>query len=191
MGTNEVVFWMTNGQEWVWLKGQECLQKACSNWICFKVKHSGGFKDRKLGNAKSLQDDAFPFESGMFEIQDDADSQAPDPQVVDHLASFDVRDMVHCFGFDNYFDNYTVKGNEVGNVFANMDIPVADFEASLLGDGDSLGFEFHNQSVFVRLFQQSMSEGIQNRDGAAHDAIDFVLQQQFTVNRIHGDRSSM
>jgi hypothetical protein len=36
-----------------------------------------------------------------------------------------------------------------------------------------------------------MSQGVQNRDGAAHDAIDFVLQQQFTVNRIHGDRSSM
>lgn len=169
------------------VEGRGCLQKACSNWICFKVKHSGGFEDWKLGNAKPLKDDAFPFESGMFEIQDDADSQARNTQVVDHLATFVVRDSVYGFGFDNH----TVKGNEVGDVFANMDTPVADFEASLLGDGDSLGFEFHNQSVFVRLFQQSMSQGVQNRDGAAHDAIDFVLQQQFTVNRIHGDRSSM
>ena len=44
-----------------------------------------------------LQDDAFPFESGMFEIQDDADSQARNTQIVDHLASFVVRDFFDRF----------------------------------------------------------------------------------------------
>ena len=118
-----------------------------------------------------LQDNAFPFEFGVFEIEDEADLEAGDAEVIEHLTEFVVGDAVDDLGVHHHL----AIGDEVGNVLGDLDGFVEDREALQLLKRDVAQAELHHQSVFVWFFVQSITNPIQDLQGAVDDVVHLLF----------------
>lgn len=116
------------------------------------------------------KNDAFPFEVGVFEVDDKADLLAGDAKVVGDLATVDVGDPFYGLRIDDD----VVVSNEVRDEFTNVLFLVVNFEDFLLLVGDASKFEFNDESILVELFFESMAERVVNFKGAPNDLVDLL-----------------
>src|SRR4030095_13840676 len=96
-----------------------CLATLRVHWRPFAVK---------CLLATLLQNDPFPFELGALEVEDNANFQAGNAQVVQHLATLMVCDVINHFRVDYH----RVERNEVRYVFTYVDGLVGEIESWLL-----------------------------------------------------------
>lgn len=52
----------------------------------------------------------------MLEVEEHTDTQASDFQIIDDLSTFDIGDVINRFRFDND----TFEGDQVRNIFSNL-----------------------------------------------------------------------
>src|SRR5436190_5784301 len=110
----------------------------------------------KNGHEYGSQNNPFPFQLGMFEVQDDADSQFGDAEIIYHLAALVVGNSINAFGVH---DNGGM-GDQIGNALTDHDLLVKDGESSLLVEGDALQLELNDQRIFVNLLVESVPDPI-------------------------------
>ncbi len=86
---------------------------------------------------------AFPLQFCVFEIEQQANSQAGDFQIVQHLAKFVIADAINDFCVNDDL----LEADQVWNVFTDLDSFVDDVKYPLLLASDLLWAEFYDQSV--------------------------------------------
>jgi hypothetical protein len=124
-----------------------------------------------------LPDHPFEFELGVFEVQDQADSQSSDFEVIQHLAAFFVGDR-----FDGFcVHDYLAKGDQVGHIKTNRILLVEDIVTTLLFEIDPLQTELHNQGILVNLLVKTVANLIENFKRATDDSMRLLLQQELRV----------
>jgi hypothetical protein len=105
-----------------------------------------------------LEDDPLPFELRLLEVQDEADPELGDSQIIQHQPAFVVTDAINDFGVDDY----CVERDQVGNEESDLRAFIIDIKAGLLPEGNSAQLELHYKSVLIRLLYDSVAEPIQN-----------------------------
>src|ERR1041384_6561309 len=124
-----------------------------------------------------LYNNALPFELGVFEIQDNADSQPGDAEVIYHLSALVIGNVVNDLGVHHNGG----MGDEVWNKLAHFDLLVEDIELSLLIEGDATQLELHDQRVFVNFFVQAVPDAVEHLQRAPDQLINFVLEDELGV----------
>ena len=117
----------------------------------------------------------------MLEVKDHANTQGCDAEIVQHQATFMVGDLV------NYLriHDKRIKSDQVRNEEANLVAFVKDIEGRLLLKRNSSQQELDDERVFIRFFDETVTERVENLDGTADDLKDFVLEQQLFALRVH------
>src|SRR5262245_48864349 len=117
----------------------------------------------------------------MFKVEDDADSQFGDAEIIQHLSSLVVGDATDHFGVH---DNGGM-GDQVWNELTHLDHLVEDIEYSLLVESDAPQRELNDKRIFENLFVQTMPDAVQDLYRASDHLIDFVFENEFTL--FHSD----
>ena len=94
------------------------------------------------------ENDSFPFQSWILEIDDESQWEFCDAQVVENLATLDISNAIDGFSFDDDF----FVGDEVGNKFADFHLFPTDWISRLLEKWNSSKTEFYNKGVFINFF---------------------------------------
>src|SRR5258706_2807561 len=106
---------------------------------------------------KNSHDNTIPIESGMFEIQNEADAEAGDPEIIDHLTTLVIRNSVD----DLCIHNNSAKCYQVRHKFTHLSALVNNRKPLLLVKGNSLELEFHDQCVFINFLMQSVTDNVE------------------------------
>src|SRR5262245_51918988 len=115
---------------------------------------------------------ALPFELGVFEIQDNADAQLGDTEVIHHLAALVAGDAVNDLG---------VHHNGGWNKLAYLGLLVEDLELSLLIESDAPQLELHDQRILVNFFVQAVPDAVEHLQRAPNQLINFVFEDELGV----------
>src|ERR1041385_6830063 len=107
-------------------------------------------------NGHESEYDSLPFQSGVFEVQNHANSELSNLEVVQHLSSFDICDAVNHFGVHNH----RVECDQVRNKQPHLVALVEDLEVRLLLERNLAKPKLYNQCVLIRLLVQPMPEFI-------------------------------
>lgn len=91
------------------------------------------------------QCNAFPFETGFFEIEDKGYREVGDAEVVEDLAAFEIRNAVYGFSFNNDL----LVSDKIGNKLANFDIAPGHREMNLLIEWYSSVRKLDCESILV------------------------------------------
>ena len=125
-------------------------------------------------NKHELENNAFPLQLRMLEIEEDTYTKTTDSKVVQHLSAFVVRDTIDNFCVD---DNRTER-NQIWNEFTDAMAFVINRKARLLLIRYFLQSEFNSQRILVQLFIKPMPQRVQNFKGASNDLKYLLLKQQ-------------
>ena len=68
------------------------------------------------------------------------------------------------------------SNNQIGDKQPDLGLFVEDIENRLLSKWNFAQAKFHDERVFVRLFNDAVSESVENLDRAGDDLINFVLE---------------
>ncbi len=123
--------------------------------------------------------DSLPFEFGMFEVDDQTDTEFGDLQVIDHLSYLVVADLLD----DLCVDNDGIESYEIGDLFTNIEGLVDDRITWLLKIRNALLSELNGHSVLVRLFQQPMPQRVEYLERTSDDAVRFFFEQKLVSHR--------
>ena len=124
------------------------------------------------------------------EVEDESNSEFGDPEVVEHLASLEIRDAIDRFCVN---DNCVIH-DKVGDKFAHMYTLVSESHDVVADPAAFLAFEFDDQRILIRLLVQSMSQLVVNLKRRTDDLEYEIAMQQFRklVNiRVHSWFHSM
>ena len=103
-----------------------------------------------------IEDDAFPFESGALEVEEERYAEAGCFQVVDALRHVMGGDLVDALQLqDQFLFHY-----QIGNVVADGFAFVGDEEFSLRLNGQPAETEFLYESPFIYLFQEAWAQDV-------------------------------
>ena len=109
----------------------------------------------------------------MLEIEDEPNTELGYPQIVQHQSTFVVGNLVDHFRIND--DG--IKRNEVRNEEPYLLCLVEDVEGWLLPKRNVSQSKLDDQGVFVRLFDEAVTERVENFDRAAHD-LKYLLSGQ-------------
>ena len=121
-----------------------------------------------------------PLQFDAPEIEDKTNGVAGNLEVIEHLPEFVVGDALN----DLRIQNNTAVRDQVRNIFTDLHCLVEDIIASLLLARNMTPAKLHNQRVFIRLFQEAMTEFVQYLKSAANDCLSFSPQNQTTFPSI-------
>jgi hypothetical protein len=130
-----------------------------------------------MNTDKELKNDTFPFQAGVFEIQDQADLELGDAKIIQHFAALVVSDAVNDFGVRNH----GIKRNKVRDELADLNATEMNRETALLVERDAELFETNDQAVLIDLLIQSVANFVQDLKGQSNDLLRLVLQQQLGI----------
>ena len=128
-----------------------------------------------------MVDDPLPFKAAAFEIQDQTDRVAGDLEVIEHLPEIMIGDSFDDLGVHND----EVENNEIGDVFPHLHGFIQYVVAWLLLPWDAPEAELDAERVFIRLFQKTMTQGIENLERTVDDRAGFHLKSQSVFIRVH------
>jgi hypothetical protein len=92
----------------------------------------------------------------VLEIQNYADSQLRDAQIIQHQATFVVRDSIDDFCVD---DN-GIERDQIGHKQTNFAPFIQHIENGLLPKGNLAYSKFHDERVFIWLFNDAVAKGV-------------------------------
>ena len=119
--------------------------------------------------------DAADFETGVAEIQQQCQLQASGLQIFHALRGVDAVEGSHCF----QFNDDVVINQEIRGVLTNEDAVIPNDDRMLLRNSRAILAKFVRQAIFVDLFQESGTHGVQDREGAADDPLGNPVQCNF------------
>ena len=93
-------------------------------------------------------DYSFPLQFCAFEIEDKADGEACDLQIVDHLSDFMICDLPDGFRIDDDL----LEGNQIGNIFSDYSSFIDNVESGLLQARYAPETKLHRQRIFRKIF---------------------------------------
>jgi hypothetical protein len=121
----------------------------------------------------------------VLEVENYANTQTRDPEVIQHQPAFVVADFVNYFGI--YDDG--AKRNQIGNKEPNLLPFVEHIERRLLLERNLPKCELDYQRVFIRLLNQPVTNRVQNLNCAADDLKNLVFKQErltpLPIIRVH------
>jgi hypothetical protein len=120
------------------------------------------------------KDDAFPFQPGVLEVEDEANRESGDTKIVQHLSSFMVGNLVNAFGIHNDFSESDEIRDELADVFAF----VKHLEVPLLVEVNAAPFEFHDQRILVQLLIQAVAQFVEHLECATDDGMRFLSARE-------------
>src|SRR5947207_2090788 len=107
----------------------------------------------------------------MFEIENHSHTELCDPQIIQHQPTLMICDSV-----DDFCVHHNgIECDQVRDKQADLVSFVEDIERRLLPERDIPQSKLNDQCIFIRLFNQTMSECVENLDGTAHDLKDLVF----------------
>ena len=119
-----------------------------------------------------LKNQTLPLEPWVFEIEDEADAELGDAEIIYHLAALVIGDTVD----DLRVHQDLVERNQIRNEQAHRYLLVQDLILPLLRTGNPSQPEFNYQRVLIAFFVQTMAKFIENFKCAADDLVSFLLQ---------------
>lgn len=110
-------------------------------------------------------DEAFPFDAGFLEVDEEGDGEAGGFEVVEALGGVFGGEAVDALEFeeDAVFDD------EVGVVVADLDAFVVDWEGDLGIDGQTGRGEFVEEGAVVDGFEEAGAEGVGDFEDGLED----------------------
>ncbi len=136
---------------------------------------------REFAVRSSCQHNTLPFDVSMLEVDNETKLPATHLEVVDHLATFDIRDRIDRLCVD---DDLT-EANQIRHVDTDDLVLVDNVKTSLLLARNRSQLKLNHKSILIDLLVESMADEIQNFHGAADDTIGFFPKQ----DACHGVKS--
>jgi hypothetical protein len=124
-----------------------------------------------------LNDDPFPFQAGVFEIQNQSNPQTCDPEIVYHLTTFMVSDAIDDF----CIHDHSAKANQVGHEFADLNSTEENGEPPLLFESNLVLFESDRQRNLVDLLVQPVPHFVQHSESMSQNSLSLLSQEEFGV----------
>src|SRR5205814_9791082 len=117
----------------------------------------------------------------MFEIENHSHTELCDPQIIQHQPTLMICDSVDDFCVHH---NH-IERDQVGDKQADFHFFVEHIERRLLTERDLPQSKLHDQRILIRLFNQAVSESVENLDCTADDLKDLVFVHKFVIIRVH------
>src|SRR5208283_2129868 len=124
-----------------------------------------------------LEDDAFPLQPRVLEVEDQANSQFGDTQVVEHLAALNICNAVD----DLCIHDHLIEGNQIGDEQPYPFILVEHLELALLAEADASQAKLNHQRIFVALLVQPVAQFIKHFKRAPNDRVGFLFEQESSI----------
>ena len=131
-------------------------------------------------NEHESENDSFPLQFGVFEVEQDTNATFCDSQVIEHLPSFVVGDSVNDFRVNDH----CLERDEVWREGANDFSSIWNAECRLLFEWNGTMTKLNDQRVLVWLFMETMPNAVEHVDSGAEDLVNFVFEKQLLI-RVH------
>src|SRR5437870_10534357 len=117
----------------------------------------------------------------MFEIENHSHTALRDPQIIQHQPTLVIRDSVDDF---RVYHN-GIECDQVGDKQADLLFFVEHIERRLLPERDLPQSKLYDQRILIGLFNQAVSESVENLDCTTDDLKDLIFVQKFVVIGVH------
>ena len=124
-----------------------------------------------LDETLSGGDYAADFEFGFFEIEDEADWQAGDFEIIEHLADLVVCNALNHLGVHDNFPECDKIRDKLGYLNASVEYWIT----GLLEKWNFPELKFHRQPILVWLFMIAVTDFIQHGKRRANDQVCLIL----------------